>query len=79
MGHFGVGDNSQDIHQHRWPDAHWDFRTNHYQILDQPRWPMRKNSKSVETAFFVYDKADHMIEECDAAVALMQELNRLDD
>ena len=36
-----------------------------------------KNSKSVETAFSVYDKADHMIEECDAAVALMQELNRL--
>ena len=38
-----------------------------------------KNSKSVETAFSVYDKADHMIEECDAAVALMQELNRLGD
>jgi len=38
---------------------------------------MRKNSKSVETAFSVYDKADHMIE--GAAVALMQELNRLGD
>lgn len=38
-----------------------------------------KNSKSVETAFSVYDEADHMIKECDAAVALMQELNGLGD
>ena len=38
-----------------------------------------KNSKSVETAFSVSDKADHMIEECDAAVALMKELNGLGD